>query len=68
MVVIEHDANGYSATCPALQGCYAQGSTHKEAVENIRDAISLHIADRLAQGEEIPTPSELSIETLEISA
>ena len=46
-VVIEKDKDGYSAFTPELQGCYSQGDTHEEAIENIRDAIVLHVEDRL---------------------
>ena len=52
-VVIEADRDGYFVSCPALQGCYSQGETYEQAVENIKDAIQLHIQDRLAAGEEI---------------
>ena len=52
--VIEADADGYFVSCPALQGCYSQGDTYEEAVQNIKDAIRLHVEDRLAEGEEIP--------------
>jgi hypothetical protein len=38
-VVVEKDADGYFAYCPSLQGCYTQGRTYEEALENIRDAI-----------------------------
>ena len=51
-VVIEKDENGnYLAICPALQGCYTEGSTKEEALEMIEDAIKLHIEVRLAKGE-----------------
>ncbi len=46
---------------PTLQGCYSQGDTYEEAVENIKDAIRLHIADRLADGEEIPQQVSVSL-------
>lgn len=45
-IVIEGDADGYFVSCPALQGCYSQGETYEEAVENIKDAVRLHIEDR----------------------
>jgi len=51
-VVIEKDEDGnYLALCPALQGCYSEGSTEKEALEMIKDAIKLHIEDRIANNE-----------------
>ena len=53
-VIIEKDKDGYYAFCPELQGCYTQGDTYEEALENIKDAIRLHVEDRLAEGEEIP--------------
>jgi predicted RNase H-like HicB family nuclease len=54
-VVIEKDSDGYFAYCPSLQGCYTQGDSYEEALNHIEDAIRLHIEDRLANGEAIPT-------------
>jgi predicted RNase H-like HicB family nuclease len=65
-IIIEADADGFFVSCPALQGCYSQGETYEEAVSNIRDAIKLHIEDRLAGGEEIPQVS-VSLSTVEIA-
>ena len=51
-VVIEKDEDGnFLALCPALQGCYSEGSTEKEALEMIKDAVKLHIEDRIANNE-----------------
>lgn len=58
-VVIEQDEEGYFAFCPELQGCYTQGDTYEEAVENIKDAIRLHVADRLESGEAEREPQDL---------
>ena len=66
-IVLEADSDGYFVSCPALQGCYSQGDTYEEAVENIRDAIRLHLDDRLANGEEIPEPVSVSLSTVEIA-
>ncbi len=65
-VVIEKDEDGYFAFCPELQGCYTQGDTYEEALENIKDAIRLHIEDRLEAGEEIPQPESVSLTSLEV--
>jgi predicted RNase H-like HicB family nuclease len=65
-IVIEADKDGYFVSCPALQGCYSQGDTYEETIENIKDAIRLHIEDRLADGEEIPQVS-VSLSTVEIA-
>ncbi len=53
-ILIQKFEDGYYAECPSLSGCYTQGFTHQEAVENIKDAIRLHILDRVSTGEEIP--------------
>jgi len=66
-VVIERDEDGYFVFCPELQGCYAQGDTYEEAVENIRDAIRLHIIDRLENGEEIPQSDSISLTSLDVA-
>jgi predicted RNase H-like HicB family nuclease len=65
-VVIEKDKDGYFAFCPALQGCYTQGASYEEALNNIEDVIRLHIEDRLASGEPIPTAEMVSLATLEV--
>jgi predicted RNase H-like HicB family nuclease len=67
-VIIEKDRDGYYASCPALQGCYTQGDSYEEALRNIKDAIALHIQDRVARGEEITSPELVSIATLEVAA
>jgi len=43
-IIIEHDQNGYFVFCPELQGCYSQGKTYEEALENIQDAILTYLA------------------------
>ena len=53
-VVIEQDETGkYLAICPALQGCYTEGTTIKEVTLLIKDAIKLHIEDHLENGDPI---------------
>jgi len=66
-IIVETDSDGYFVSCPALQGCYSQGDTYEEAMGNIKDAIHLHIEDRLANGEEIPEPAAVSLSTIEVS-
>lgn len=66
-VVVEKDKDGYYAFCPELQGCYTQGDSYEEALANIDDAIRLHIADRLASGEDIPEIQQISLTSLAIA-
>lgn len=65
-VVIEKDEAGYFASCPTLQGCYTQGNSYEETLQNMQDAILLHIEDRIANGEEIPNFSQMSLTTVEV--
>ena len=34
---------GYSVSCPDLPGCWSQGATEEEALENIQDAIKEYL-------------------------
>jgi len=38
-VVLQKSEEGYSVSCPALPGCWSQGETEDDAIENIKDAI-----------------------------
>jgi predicted RNase H-like HicB family nuclease len=67
-VIIEKDEYGYFAMCPALQGCYSQGDTYEEALENIQDAIRLHIEDIIESGEAIEKINSFSLVALEVTA
>jgi len=66
-VIIEKDRDGYFAFCPELQGCYTQGDTYEQTLENIKDAIHLHVEDRLESGEDIPQPESVSLTSLEVA-
>jgi predicted RNase H-like HicB family nuclease len=66
-VVIEKDKDGYFAFSPELQGCYSQGDTYEETLENISDAIRLHVEDRLENGEEVPQPESVSLTSLDVA-
>jgi len=66
-VILEKDADGYFVFCPELQGCYSQGDSYEEALENIKDAIRLHIEDRLENEEDIPIYDSISLTSLEVA-
>ena len=67
-VVIEEDKNGFFAFCPELQGCYTQGENYEEAMENIKDAIKLHVKDRIADKKEIfERPKSVILSTVEVA-
>jgi predicted RNase H-like HicB family nuclease len=65
-VVIEQDEDGrFLAICPGLQGCYTEGGTVKEALELIKDAMKMHIEDRLENNE--PIYKEVKTQKLNIA-
>ncbi|RJR39728.1 MAG: type II toxin-antitoxin system HicB family antitoxin [Deltaproteobacteria bacterium] len=41
---VERTEEGYSVFCPGLPGCWSQGDTEEEAMENIRDAIQEYLS------------------------
>lgn len=51
-VKLEKTEEGYAVWCPGLPGCWSQGKTEEEALENIKDAIEtwLATAEELASG------------------
>jgi predicted RNase H-like HicB family nuclease len=66
-IVIEKDEDGYYAFCPELQGCYTQGDTYEEVMENIKDAIRLHLEDRIESGEAIQQRDAVILTSLEMA-
>lgn len=43
-VILHQTTEGYSISCPALPGCWSQGETESEAIDNIRSAIIEYLA------------------------
>ncbi len=54
-IALHKSEEGYSVSVPGLPGCWSQGTTEQEAVENIRDAIReyLSVIEEQLHGEEI---------------
>ena len=65
-VIIEKANGNYSAYCPDLPGCIATGSTIKETLTHMRDAIEFHIKGLEHEGISVPKPSA-KIKYVEIS-
>jgi predicted RNase H-like HicB family nuclease len=54
-VLLYPDEDGYIiAEVPSLSGCISQGRTREEALENIQEAIALHLEVLQERGESIP--------------
>src|SRR6266480_2500848 len=43
-IVLHKSEEGYAVNCPALPGCWSQGETEQEAMQNIREAIEDYLA------------------------
>ena len=54
-VVINESEEGFSVSCPGLPGCWSQGASEEEALENIEDAIREYLAvvNELVKGQEV---------------
>jgi predicted RNase H-like HicB family nuclease len=66
-VVIEKDEDEYFAMCPALEGCYSQGDTYEEALENIKNTIRLVLQD-MEEYEELSDINSFSLVAVEVTA
>jgi predicted RNase H-like HicB family nuclease len=54
-IVLYRSDEGYGVSCPGLPGCWSQGATEQEAIENIQDAIKEYLSavDELVQDAEV---------------
>ncbi len=43
-IALHQSDEGYSVSVPGLPGCWSQGVTEQEALENIRDAIREYLS------------------------
>jgi predicted RNase H-like HicB family nuclease len=59
--VVVHEAaeGGYWVEVPALSGCYSQGETVEEALENVKEAIDGYLDALREQGAHIPRDEEI---------
>jgi antitoxin HicB len=68
-VIIEPDEDGdgiYVVEVPSLPGCISQGQTRTEAIENIKEAITVYLESLDAHGD--PVPPQISEEIVEVFA
>jgi len=54
-IAMVQSEGGFSVSVPGLPGCWSQGATEAEALENVKDAIAsyLAVANEQLQGAEI---------------
>jgi predicted RNase H-like HicB family nuclease len=59
VVVHEAEEGGYWVEVPALCGCYSQGETVEEALENAREAIAAYIEVLQEEGSQPPRDEDV---------
>ncbi len=64
-VLLIESEEGFAASCPALAGCWSQGRTREEAMENIRDAIRLWL--EVAEEDALRTAADENASTAEVT-
>ncbi|MHB8473876.1 MAG: type II toxin-antitoxin system HicB family antitoxin [Gammaproteobacteria bacterium] len=54
-IALHQSDEGFSVSVPGLPGCWSQGSTEVEAIENIKDALREYLAviNEQLRGEEV---------------
>ena len=54
-IALHQSEEGFSVSVPGLPGCWSQGGTEAEALENIKDAIRVYLAviDEQLRGEKV---------------
>jgi len=66
-IIIEKDSDGYFAFCPDIEGCYTQGDTYEEVIENIKDVIKLLLEEMNETGQKLPENQNVSFTTVEVA-
>jgi len=67
-VVVVHEAEegGYWGEVPALEGCFAQGETVEELLEDAKAAAQSHIEALRVDGQPVPSPRGILIATVSL--
>ncbi len=65
-VAPDPESGGFVSSCPQLPGCWSQGETQNEALDNIKAAIAAIMELRAEEG--WPPPAEVVAVELEVPA
>lgn len=58
VVIHKAEDGGYWVEVPALPGCYSQGETLEETLENVKEAIQLYVEVLTEEGKPPPRDEE----------
>ncbi len=67
VIIHEAEEGGYWLEVPALEGCFTQGETLEEVLENAKEAIELYLEGLAEIGQEIPADETVLVRRVEVS-
>ncbi len=67
MIIHQAEEGGYWAEVPALDGCFAQGETIEDLLEDAHRAISLHLEALREDGQAVPNGRGILIATVRVA-
>jgi len=67
VVIHKAEEGGYWLEVPALEGCFTQGETMEEVLENAKEAIALYLEGLAETGKEIPKDEDVKVEKVEVA-
>ena len=56
--------SGFVARCPVLSGCVSQGKTRRQALKNLKEAMTAYIECLVEDG--LPVPTEVQREFVDV--
>jgi len=69
MILIHRaEEGGFWSEVPTLPGCFSQGETIEETINNSKEAIELHIQALIADTAKIPVEEDLIISHVKIES
>jgi predicted RNase H-like HicB family nuclease len=66
LVVLEKANRSYSAYAPEVPGCIASGTTIEATLENMREALEIHLHSMADDGDEMPEIATVVAQFLDI--
>ena len=67
VVIHKAEEGGYWMEVPSLEGCFTQGETVEEVLENAKEAITLHIESLRALNQPVPSDDVLLLGRVQVT-